>query len=162
MFVSFVRSQNLANLPPCYVVWYKLSMEITHLAIRWQSWQTWFKTKKLTNIPPQPWGGYFWTNKSYFSHPDLLFWFFGIWWKSLKCFWCFFFWSFIQLITFSISAIAFGWFFVVFRSILFLAQKLSGEPQTDAKKTSKNKWAIVFLLGNRSLIDRSFLYTTRI
>ena len=32
-------------------------MEITSLTIRWQSWQTWFKTKKLANIPPPlPWG----------------------------------------------------------------------------------------------------------
>ena len=34
-------------------------VEIAYLAIRWQSWQTWFKTKKLTNIPPpQPWGAH--------------------------------------------------------------------------------------------------------
>ena len=32
-------------------------MEIAYLAIRWQSWQTWFKTEKLTNIPPPSRGG---------------------------------------------------------------------------------------------------------
>ena len=27
-------------------------MEIAYFAIRWQSWQAWFKAKKLSNIPP--------------------------------------------------------------------------------------------------------------
>ena len=33
-------------------------MEIAHLAIRWQSLQTFLKTKKLANIPPSKVGGF--------------------------------------------------------------------------------------------------------
>ena len=34
-------------------------MEIAYLAIRWQSWQTWLKAEKLTNIYPPAVGGLF-------------------------------------------------------------------------------------------------------
>ena len=52
MFASIVWTPELANIPPCCVFRYKLSMQIEYLAIRWQSWQTWFKAKQLTNILP--------------------------------------------------------------------------------------------------------------
>ena len=57
IFDNFVWPPKLANIPPRCVFWYKISMESAYLAIRWQSWQTWLKTKKLTNIPPPAVGG---------------------------------------------------------------------------------------------------------
>ena len=55
MLVNLVWAPKLANMPRCYV--FVRPMEIVYLAIRWQSWQTWLKTEKSANIPPQPWGG---------------------------------------------------------------------------------------------------------
>ena len=57
MFANIVWPPKLANIPPCYFL-YKLSMEIENLAIRWQSWQTCLKAKKLANIPLPAVGGY--------------------------------------------------------------------------------------------------------
>ena len=54
-------------------------MEIAYLAIRWQSWQTWFKTEKLTNIPPPAVGG------SGDADPDeIVFAMRGVWVKPLS------------------------------------------------------------------------------
>ena len=46
--------QNSQTYPLVMYSWYKISKEIGYLAIPWQSWQTWFKPEKLTNIPPTP------------------------------------------------------------------------------------------------------------
>ena len=42
-------------------------MQIAYLAIRWQSWQTSLKTKKLTNIPSPAVGGLFEGWHNYFA-----------------------------------------------------------------------------------------------
>ena len=42
----------LANISHCYVFLKQIIDGNRYLAIRWPSWQTWFKTKKLANILP--------------------------------------------------------------------------------------------------------------
>ena len=44
--------QNCQTLALVIRFWFKLLMEIAYLAIRWQSWQTFLKVKKLANVPP--------------------------------------------------------------------------------------------------------------
>ena len=56
MFANIVWPLKLANIPPCCVFLIQLIVVNCILAIRWQSWQRCFKTKKLANIPLQPWG----------------------------------------------------------------------------------------------------------
>ena len=58
MFDNFVWSQISQNAPLGMCFWYKRSVEIAHLASRCQSLQTWFKTKKLIDIPPPAVGGW--------------------------------------------------------------------------------------------------------
>ena len=55
---TWCGSQNSQTYPLVMYCWHKLSIGIAYLAIRWQSWQAWFKTKKLTNIA-QTVGGWY-------------------------------------------------------------------------------------------------------
>ena len=59
MFFNVVWPPNLTNIPACCVFLIQIIDGYFYLAIRWQSWETWFKTKKLINIPPPAGGGSF-------------------------------------------------------------------------------------------------------
>ena len=47
---------NSQTYPLVVYFWFNLLMTVAYFAIRWQSWQTGFKTKSWQTYPPQPWG----------------------------------------------------------------------------------------------------------
>ena len=58
IYLSTLCGPQISQTYPLLVCFrYKLLMESAYSAIRWQSWQTWFKTENLTNIPPPGRGG---------------------------------------------------------------------------------------------------------
>ena len=65
MFFNFVWPPNLANIPPYYVVLIQTIDGSCIFSISLAKLANMVQDKKLTNIPPQPWGA---IDKMHFKH----------------------------------------------------------------------------------------------